>query len=362
MPTEQSISLTNLAAGNMVAEIKNKVLLDTLNGEKTSRYPVWVMRQAGRVLSEYREVRAKAGSFINLVKNPELACEVTIQPVDIFDVDAAIIFSDILVVPEAMGFPYIMEESKGPVFPHTIKNISDVEQLEDKIDITDRLHYVLQAISLTRKELNGRVPLIGFAGAPLTILTYLIEGKGSKTFSEARKLLYTQPDLCHKALEKITHVTIQYLKAQVNAGAQVVQLFDSWAGIFPAEQYNRFGVPYLKRIGDELQNSVPVIMFPKGAWMSLKEFSGIQAKAIGIDWNTGIAEARNQLGAGKVIQGNLDPCTLYANLHDIRQQTLKMLGSFAGNRHIANLGHGVYPDVHRDHLKCFVDTVKEFNI
>lgn len=346
----------------MNPKLQNTILLDTLSGKKTPRYPVWVMRQAGRVLPQYRAVRAKAGSFIQLVKNPEMACEVTLQPVDILGVDAAIIFSDILVIPEAMGYPYLMEEQKGPSFPNTIKNEKDVDALEDNIDVNDRLHYVLEAISLTRKELNGRVPLIGFAGAPLTILTYLIEGKGSKTFSEARKLLYTQPDLCHKALDKITRVTIQYLQAQVKAGAQAVQLFDSWAGVFEPEQYHQFGVPYLERISEALKPVAPVILFPKGAWMALPAFAQGSAAAVGVDWNITIPVARAALGKNKIIQGNLDPCALYGNYHNIKQQTLNMLGSFAGNHHIANLGHGVYPDVEADKLKCFIDTVKEFKI
>jgi uroporphyrinogen decarboxylase len=339
---------------------KNSVLVDTLAGKPCDRYPVWAMRQAGRVLKEYRDVRAKAGSFINLVKSPELAAEVTIQPVDLLGVDAAIIFSDILVIPEAMGFPYLMEESKGPVFPNTIKSQADADKLEDQIDVNDRLGYVLEAIKVTKKELNNRVPLIGFAGAPLTILTYLIEGKGSKTFSEARKLLYTQPDLCHKALDKITTVTIQYLQAQVKAGANVVQLFDSWAGIFEPEQYSRFGVPYLERISKALSGTVPVILFPKGAWMALPQLAASDCTALGIDWNITMDKARELVGNDKILQGNLDPCALYGNMVDVKQITLKMLRSFAGKNHIANLGHGVYPDTDPEKLKCFIETVKEF--
>lgn len=338
----------------------NSILLDTLNGHKTDRYPVWVMRQAGRVLKEYREVRAKAGSFINLVTNPALAAEVTIQPVDLLGVDAAIIFSDILVVPEAMGFPYVMEESKGPVFEKTIEHPQQVNDLENG-DVEDRLAYVLEAIKLTKVALNNRVPLIGFAGAPLTILAYLTEGKGSKTFSKTRKFLYTQPDAAHTALQKITDTTIAYLKAQIKAGADLVQLFDSWAGIFEPQQYAQFGEPYINQISKAI-TEVPVTVFAKGAWWSISNFAQSQCTTIGVDWNISMEEARNRAGFNKVLQGNLDPCILYGTVPDIQKATTNMLKGFAGNRHIANLGHGVYPDTQADKLKCFIDTVKEFNL
>ncbi|HYG53257.1 MAG TPA: uroporphyrinogen decarboxylase [Flavobacteriales bacterium] len=339
---------------------KNNILLDTLAGKKTNRYPVWVMRQAGRVLKEYREVRALAGSFINLVTTPELAAEVTIQPVDLLGVDAAIIFSDILVVPEAMGFPYKMEEEKGPVFSKTIAGASDIHLLENA-DVEDRLAYVLEAIKLTKKGLENRVPLIGFAGAPLTIFAYLTEGKGSKTFSATRKFLYVNPAEAHMALQKITDTTIAYLKAQVRAGADIVQLFDSWAGIFEPEQYKTFGEIYINQITKAI-TEVPVTVFAKGAWWSIERFAQTGCTTIGIDWNITMADARQKAGNTKVLQGNLDPCVLYGTIPDIQQASNKMLQGFAGNRHIANLGHGVYPDTDPQKLRCFIDTVKEFNL
>nr|MBI1231609.1 uroporphyrinogen decarboxylase [Cytophagales bacterium] len=224
-------------------ELKNDLLLRTIRGEKVERTPVWLMRQAGRILPEYRAVRNSVSGFIELAKTPDLAAEVTIQPVDILGVDAAIIFSDILVVPEAMGLPYEMVEKRGPWFPNTIGSISDLKRLRIP-DPNDELQYVLEAIRVTKKALNGRVPLIGFAGAPWTIFAYMVEGSGSKTFSKARAMLYTEPDLAHKLLGIITATTIKYLKAQAKAGANVVQVFDSWAGILPPTHYEEFSLPY----------------------------------------------------------------------------------------------------------------------
>lgn len=318
------------------------------------------MRQAGRILKEYRAVRQQAGSFIHLVTNPELAAEVTIQPVDILGVDAAIIFSDILVVPEAMGFPYKMEESKGPIFEKTIETAEQVGQLETP-DVNDRLSYVLEAIRLTKKGLNGRVPLIGFAGAPLTLLAYLTEGKGSKTFSKTRKFLYTEPAAAHAALQKITDTTIAYLKAQIKAGADVVQIFDSWAGIFEPVQYAEFGEKYINQISAAI-TEVPVTVFAKGAWWSIERFAQTNCTTIGVDWNITMADARARAGKSKVLQGNLDPCVLYGTIPDVEKATIKMLQGFAGNRHIANLGHGVYPDTDPDKVKCFIDTVKDYKL
>lgn len=318
------------------------------------------MRQAGRILKEYREVRKQAGSFINLVTNPQLAAEVTIQPVDLLGVDAAIIFSDILVIPEAMGFPYKMEEEKGPIFEKTIEDPSHVNSL-DSSKIEERLGYVIEAIHLTKKGLDNRVPLIGFAGAPLTIFAYLTEGKGSKTFSKTRKFLYTHPVEAHIALQKITDATIVYLNAQIRAGADVVQVFDSWAGIFEPNQYAEFGEKYINQITAAI-TGVPLTVFAKGAWWSIERFANTGCTTIGIDWNISMAEARKKAGSTKVLQGNLDPCVLYGTIPDIQKATNKMLQSFAGNRHIANLGHGVYPDTDPQKLKCFIETVKEFNL
>lgn len=337
--------------------IKNDLILRAARGEKVERTPVWLMRQAGRILPEYRAVRAKMGGFKELVETPEFACEVTIQPVDILGVDAAIIFSDILVIPEAMGLPYQMIEAKGPWFEKTIKTAADIDNL--KVAQPEDLKYVLEAISLTKKELNERVPLIGFAGAPWTIFAYMIEGGGSKTFSQAKKFLYTQPELSHRLLQKITDSTIAYLKAQIVAGADMLQLFDSWAGILSAEQYNEFALKYISQICDAI-TGVPFTVFAKDAYFAREAMGDLNCDAIGLDWTMDIAESRKLIGNSKTLQGNMDPCLLYADYTTIKAETIKMLKAFGPQRHIANLGHGLYPDIDKDKVKCFVETVKEF--
>ena len=340
--------------------LKNDLLIRAAKGENTERTPVWLMRQAGRILAEYREVRKKAGSFVNLVKSPEMAAEVTIQPVDILGVDAAIIFSDILVVPDAMGLPYEVVESVGPVFKETLNRESDLNQLRD-VEPEEHMGYMLDAMRLTKKELDGRVPLIGFAGAPWTIFTYMIEGKGSKTFSKARGLLYSHPDFARAVLGKITDATIAYLKAQVNAGADLVQVFDSWAGILPPEQYNEFSLPYIRKICDAI-DEVPVTVFAKGANYSLEELGALNCETLGLDWMLDPRDVRKIVGDNKTLQGNLDPCALYGSFDQVREHTQTMLQRFGAQRHIANLGHGVYPDTHPDKVRCFVDAVKEFSV
>lgn len=342
--------------------LKNDLILRAAKGESIERYPVWLMRQAGRILPEYRAVRNSLSGFKELVETPQLAAEVTIQPVDILDVDAAIIFSDILVVPEAMGCEYQMIEKKGPWFENTIKSEADlVKMAQTDFDVEDRLGYVMEAIKITNKELNGRVPLIGFAGAPWTIFCYMIEGHGSKTFSEARKVLYTNPTLAHELLQRITKVTISYLKAQVSAGAHIVQVFDSWAGILGHNQYQEFSIPYLKQIVDALTN-VPVTLFSKGAYTSLESIADLNCNTIGLDWNMNIQQMRSYIGEERTLQGNLDPCALYASHKEIENITKKMLDSFTSQRHIVNLGHGIYPDVDPDKVKTFIKTVKSYEI
>jgi uroporphyrinogen decarboxylase len=337
--------------------LKNDLILRAARGEKVERTPVWLMRQAGRVLPEYRQVRSKMGGFKELVETPEFACEVTIQPVDILDVDAAIIFSDILVIPEAMGLPYQMIEAKGPWFEKTIHTAHDVEQL--KIATPDDLHYVMEAIKLTKQGLNGRVPLIGFAGAPWTIFAYMIEGSGSKTFSKAKKFLYTQPLVAHQLLQKITDSTINYLKGQIAAGADMLQLFDSWAGVLSPEQYNEFALKYISQICNALKD-VPFTVFAKDAHFARKAMGQLNCSTIGLDWTMDIAESRAMIGINKTLQGNMDPCLLYADYATIKKETIKMLRTFGPQKHIANLGHGLYPDIEKDKVKCFVDTIKEF--
>lgn len=340
-------------------QLKNDLFLRAALGQPTERTPVWLMRQAGRILPEYRAVRARLTGFKELVETPALAAEVTIQPVDLLEVDAAIIFSDILVVPEAMGVPYEMVEKRGPWFPKTVQTAADVENVR-VADPYEHLNYVVEAIKITKQELNGRVPLIGFAGAPWTIFAYMVEGSGSKTFSKARKMLYTAPELSHQLLRKITATTIAYLKAQVAAGADVIQVFDSWAGILPPAHYREFSYKYISEICQALPE-VPVTVFAKGAFFAMPAFAQLNCQVIGLDWNMDVKEARQTLGEGKTLQGNLDPCALYNSFDGVKRETIKMLEAFGPHRHIANLGHGVYPDTDPEKVKCFIQTVKEYS-
>ena len=337
--------------------LQNDLLLRAAKGEKVERVPVWLMRQAGRILPEYRAVRAKAKNFIEFVKNAELAAEVTVQPVDILGVDAAIIFSDILVIPEAMGLPYQMIEAKGPWFENTIATQQDA----DKLIVTDgsNLQYVYDAIRLAKKQLNDRVPLIGFCGAPWTLFAYMVEGSGSKTFSKAKKLLYTNPKLAHQVLEKITQSSINYLLAQVEAGANLIQIFDSWAGVLSPEMHTEFSLKYMAKISDALSKKVPVTIFAKDAHFALPEIKNTTCSVVGLDWSMDAAEARKVLGANKTLQGNADPCLLYADYAEIEKQTKHMLNAFGKHRYIANLGHGLYPDTEKEKVKFFVDCIKQ---
>jgi uroporphyrinogen decarboxylase len=339
--------------------MKNDLLLRAARGESTERIPVWLMRQAGRILPGYRKLREQVKDFKELVKTPALACEATLEPVDVLGVDAAIIFSDILVVPEAMGLDYQMLESKGPMFEKTIQSQKDIDAL--RIGTTENWNYVVDAIKLTKSELNGKVPLIGFAGSPWTIFAYMTEGKGSKTFSVAKKMLFTEPEMAHNLLDKITRTTIQYLKDQVNAGAQIVQIFDSWGGILSPESYEEFSLPYIAKICDELNTLLPVIAFPKGAFFSAKKIARLNCPVISLDWTVDPGEARDLL-MGKSLQGNLDPCVLYAEPSVIRSKTIKMIEQFGSERYIANLGHGVYPDIPLDNVRHFIDCVKQYSV
>jgi uroporphyrinogen decarboxylase len=339
-------------------QLKNDLIIRAAKGEYTERVPVWMMRQAGRILPEYRAVRNSLSGFKELVETPELAAEVTLQPVDILGVDAAIIFSDILVVPEAMGLPYQMIEKKGPWFEKTLRTSSSLKDVCVP-DVGTELKYVTDAISICKKELNGKVPLIGFAGAPWTIFCYMTEGEGSKTFSTARKLLFTEQHFTHQLLEMITKTTIAYLNAQVKAGADMVQLFDSWAGVLSPSLYKRFVIPYLAEICNSF-TGVPITLFSKGAYFARQDLSLLNCNTIGLDWNMDPMESRNIIGWEKTLQGNLDPAVLYADEEIIVKETEKMLKSFGNKRYIANLGHGVYPDTEASKAKLFIDTVKNF--
>ena len=338
--------------------LKNDLLIKAAKGLDVSRPPIWLMRQAGRVLPEYRATRSKAKNFLDFVKNPELACEVSIQPVDILGVDAAIIFSDILVIPEAMGLPYQMIEAKGPWFENTIKTKFDIDAL--KVADANDLNYVIKAIELTKKELNNRVPLIGFAGAPFTIFAYMIEGSGSKTFSKAKQFLYTQPELAHQLLDKITQSTIHYLKAQVEAGADLIQIFDSWAGVLTEQMFYEFSLNYISKICNAISSLVPVTIFAKDAHYAIEGISKTSCSVIGLDWTINPTIARQQ-GINKTLQGNVDPCLLYADEKKIISETQVMLNAFGKQKYICNLGHGLYPDIDKEKVKFFVDFVKNYN-
>lgn len=338
--------------------LKNDLLLKALRQEEVSRPPVWMMRQAGRYLPEYIALR-KQYDFFTRVQTPELACAITLQPVDIVGVDAAIIFSDILVIPQAMGLEVLMEESKGPVLPNTIKSASDVDKLT--VSVNDQLQYAFDAISLTKKELNDRVPLIGFAGAPFTLLCYMVEGKGSKAFEKARAFCFTQPVLASKLLQKITDATIQYLKGQAKAGADVVQVFDSWSGLLGPDDFNRFAAPYLLQIAEALAPHVPVILFPKGSNYALRELSNHACvSGISLDWTIRPADARKETQNRVTLQGNFDPGKLLMPPDEIVREVHTMIDAFGVQGYIANLGHGITPNVPVENAKAFVQAVKEY--
>ena len=338
--------------------LKNDLLLKALRGEAIERPPVWMMRQAGRYLPDYIKLRDKY-DFFTRVQTPELATAITLQPVDQVGVDAAIIFSDILVIPQAMGLEVLMEEGKGPSLPKTIAIQKDIDVLITT-GAEESLKYVYDALALTKKELNGRVPLIGFAGAPWTILCYMVEGKGSKTWDKAKQFAYTQPAMAHQLLQKITDITISYLKHQVKAGADTVQVFDSWAGALSPADFKLFAQPYLFQIADALKDDAPVILFPKGSWYALKEISESAARGVGIDWCITPQFARELTNSNITIQGNFDPAKLLAPIPEIKKAVKQMIDAFGTQRYIANLGHGITPNVPVDHAKAFVDAVKEY--
>jgi uroporphyrinogen decarboxylase len=341
-----------------MSQLKNDLLLKALRKEKVERPPVWMMRQAGRYLPDYIKLRDKY-DFFTRVQTPELATEITLQPVDQVGVDAAIIFSDILVIPQAMGLEVLMEEGKGPSLPKTIKTQKDIDELNTS-NAEVHLKYVLDALTLTKKELNARVPLIGFAGGPWTILCYMIEGKGSKTWDKAKQFAYTQPELAHSLLQKITNITIDYLKAQAKAGADTVQVFDSWAGSLSPEDFKTFAQPYLIQIADAVKDVAPVILFPKGSWYALKDLSNSNASGIGIDWSITPQFARELTSNNITLQGNFDPAKLLAPIPQIKKWVREMIDGFGTQNYIANLGHGITPNVPVDHAKAFVEAVKEY--
>lgn len=344
---------------NNLSQLKNDLFLRACKKQNVERTPIWIMRQAGRYLPEYRAVRAQS-DFLTMCKTPELAAEVTIQPIDIVGVDAAILFSDILVIPEAMGMHLKMNEGKGPVFPNPIRTVEDAKKLKD-IDPTKELKYVLDAVILTKKNLDNRVPLIGFSGSPWTLLTYMVEGKGSKNFSEVKKLIYNNPELAHAILNKLSKIIADYLSAKIEAGCNAVQIFDTWGGILSQKDFEEFSLQYVEKIISQIKRKdEPVIFFAKGVHFKLDKLANIGADVLGLDWTMDLGEVRKQVGDKVALQGNMDPTVLYANKDYIRKETKRVLSSFGkGDGHIFNLGHGVLPDIDPENVKAFVQSVKE---
>ena len=350
----------------MAAELKNDRFLRALMRQPVDRTPMWIMRQAGRYLPEYRATRAAAGSFMDLCTNPERACEVTLQPLERYDLDAAILFSDILTVPDAMGLGLHFIAGEGPKFSNPVRSAADV----DKIAIPDpeqELRYVTDAVRTIRKELDGRVPLIGFAGSPWTVATYAVEGGSSRDFAKIKGMLFDSPELLHKLLDKITESTISYLNAQIAAGAQAIMVFDTWGGSLSPENYKIFSLQYMQRIVEGLSKenegrTVPNILFTKngGQWLELIAATG--CNGVGLDWTTSLADAKGRIGDKVALQGNLDPSVLYASPETIRAEALKVLESFGqGAGHVFNLGHGIHQHIDPEHVAALVDAVHELS-
>ncbi len=346
--------------------LKNDRFLRALMREPVDLTPVWMMRQAGRYLPEYRQTRQQAGDFMSLCQSPDLACEVTLQPLRRYPFDAAILFSDILTIPDAMGQGLYFEEGEGPRFRKIIRQAVDVEQLPE-ISVADSLSYVTDAVSLIRRELNGSVPLIGFSGSPWTLATYMIEGGGSKDFRHAKQFLYDQPEAMHLLLTKLASAVTDYLNAQIEAGAQAVQIFDTWGGILTPSNYREYSLAYMSRIVAGLTKEsegrkVPVILFTKNGGQWLEDIAASGCHCVGLDWTVDIAQARQRIGAATAVQGNMDPSALYASPQAIRKEVAAILDAFGdGHGHVFNLGHGITPQVDPDHVSVFVDAVHELS-
>lgn len=341
----------------------NNIFLKACFRQPVTRTPVWIMRQAGRYLPEYRKVRAKV-DFLTLCKTPELAAEVTIQPVDILGVDAAIIFSDILVVPEAMGMELIVEEGEGgPRFSSPIRNQTDITKLSIP-DPMDKLKFVMDALNIVRKNLNDRVPLIGFSGSPWTLAAYMVEGCGSRNFRLIKELIYNSPNDAHQLLDKLTNVVSSYLNAQITAGAQALQIFDTWGGILTQDAFNEFSLHYIEKVISQINTpDIPVIVFCKDCGHSLNEIASTGCRVVGLDWTVDIGKARTLLGERVALQGNMDPIILYSKPEIIRNEVKYILAKFGKNPgHIFNLGHGILPDIPVEHAKEFIKAVKEESI
>lgn len=347
-------------------ELKNDTLIRALLRQPTDRTPIWIMRQAGRYLPEYLEIRERAGSFMNLCKTPELACEVTLQPLRRFPLDAAIIFSDILTIPDVMGLGLYFAEGEGPKFEDPIDTRAEIVNLP-RPDVNESLRYVMDAIRLTRRELDGSVPLIGFSGSPWTLAAYMVQGGSSRDFATAKAMLYDEPELLHTMLGKLAETVTDYLNAQIEAGAQAVQIFDSWGGILSPDAFKEFSLRYIEQIVSGLKREnegrqVPVIVFSKGSNTHLEALAGTGCNALGLDWTVTLQEARRRVGDRVALQGNLDPAILLCEPEVIRQQASNTLNSFGqGHGHVFNLGHGITPNVPPDHLGALVRAVWEMS-
>lgn len=346
--------------------LKNDRFLRALWREPVDVTPVWMMRQAGRYLPEYRATREQAGDFMTLCKTPDLACEVTLQPLRRYAFDAAILFSDILTIPDALGLDLYFVSGEGPKFRHTITSPEAVEKLPD-VDMADALSYVTDAVALIRRELNGSVPLIGFSGSPWTLATYMIEGGGSKDFRLAKSFLYNHPEAMHQLLDKLADCVTDYLNAQIRAGAQAVQIFDTWGGILTPTAYQDFSLRYMEKIVANLikeseGRKIPAILFTKNGGQWLESMASTGCQALGLDWTTDIGNARQRVGNKVALQGNMDPSILYASPDSIRAEVKRILTSFGpGEGHVFNLGHGITPEVNPDHVSAFVDAVHEYS-
>ncbi|WP_062379208.1 uroporphyrinogen decarboxylase [Pseudomonas abietaniphila] len=346
--------------------LKNDRFLRALLKQPVDVTPVWMMRQAGRYLPEYRASRAKAGDFMSLCKNPAFACEVTLQPLERYPLDAAILFSDILTVPDAMGLGLYFETGEGPRFRKTVSTLADIEALPIP-DAQKDLGYVMDAVSTIRRELNGRVPLIGFSGSPWTLATYMVEGGSSKDFRKSKAMLYDNPQAMHLLLDKLAQSVTAYLNGQILAGAQAVQIFDSWGGSLSAAAYQEFSLAYMRKIVSGLirehdGRKVPVILFTKGGGLWLESIADAGADALGLDWTCDIGEARRRVGSKVALQGNMDPTVLYANPQAIRQEVSNILASYgSGTGHVFNLGHGITPEVDPANAGAFIEAVHEMS-
>ena len=350
-----------------MSALKNDRFLRALLKQPVDVTPVWMMRQAGRYLPEYRATRAKAGDFVSLMKNPELACEVTLQPLDRYpQIDAAILFSDILTIPDAMGQGLYFETGEGPRFKKVVSSMADIEALPIP-DAEQDLGYVMEAVRTIRRELNGRVPLIGFTGSPWTLATYMVEGGSSRDFRKSKAMLYDNPQAMHALLDKLARSITAYLNGQIKAGAQAVQIFDSWGGALSSAAYQEFSLRYMKQIVDGLIREhdgrrVPVILFTKGGGLWLEAMAETGAEALGLDWTCDIGSARQRVGGQVALQGNMDPAVLHAKPEAIRAEVARILAAYGpGNGQVFNLGHGITPEVPPEHAKAFFEAVHELS-